>query len=420
MRFWSGRELIPVGLAATLLAGVSFPALEWTGGSLVPLAMANDDDDENRDSDSDAGDSDSDIAVPIEFIVAAPLPSDIDNLAAAGFEVLARDRVAIIDAEIARVSPPAGLDLAAARATAADIAPDAILDENNLYRPDEMPCGEGGCAAFELASWPQPAAYCALAPSIGLLDTGVNAQHAALAGASIELLTIVAADREPGAKSHGTAVAALLAGDPQSRSPGLLPRAHLVAVEAFHRRPDGTDAADAFDLARGLGRLAEAGVPVANLSFSGPDNAVFRRVVESALLEGMTIVAAVGNAGPGAEPLYPAAYEGVVAVTAIDRQKRIYRQAVQGEHVDFAAPGVRLWTAASVSGGRFRSGTSYAAPFVTAALAVAGHRGEGNRDTLVATLAGGAIDLGEPGRDPVFGWGMPAAPDCRAGETLGN
>ena len=378
MRFWSGRELIPVGLAATLLAGVSLPALEWTGVSLIPLAMADDDDDENGDSDSDAGDSDSDIAAPIEFIVAAPLPSDIDNLAAAGFEVLARDRVAIIDAEIARVSPPAGLDLAAARATVADIAPDAILDENNLYRPDEMPCGEGGCAAFELASWPQPAAYCALAPSIGLLDTGVNAEHAALAGARIERLTIVADDREPGRQGawhRGGGVA-------RRRSRRAVRRDSCRARISSRWRRSTVAPTEPTPPMRSISRVDWAAWPRpacrSPISASaGRTMPCFRRVVESALLDGMTIVAAVGNAGPGAEPLYPAAYEGVVAVTAIDRQKRIYRQAVQGEHVDFAAPGVRLWTAASVSGGRFRSGTSYAAPFVTAA--VGGRRPSGRR-----------------------------------------
>jgi hypothetical protein len=434
---------IGAALSAALLIALFLPGLPlplkgygWpSGASFISSALADDDDDDDngddddgddryddddRDDDDDGGaataddddDDDDVVAAPLEFIIAAP-GAAIDSLAAAGFNILARDDIALIDTAIARINPPAGIDLEAARAAAIDLAPGAFLDVNGLYRPDELSCGDDGCAAFDLVSWPQPAASCEATPLIGLIDTGVNAEHAALSDAEIELIPVVAADRAAGSKTHGTAIAALLAGAPQSRSPGLLPRARLVAVEAFHRRPDGTDAADAFDLARGLDRLADAAVPIVNLSFSGPDNVVFRRVVEAALAKGMLLVAAVGNTGPHAEPLYPAAYEGVVGVTAIDREKRVYRQAVQGPHVDFAAPGVRLWTAASVSGGRFRSGTSYAAPFVTAALAVAAHQDEDASRDHLAAIAAGATDLGASGRDDVFGWGLPPAPDCR-------
>jgi subtilisin family serine protease len=110
----------------------------------------------------------------------------------------------------------------------------------------------------------------------------------------------------------------------------------------------------------------------------------------------------------------------VVAVTAVDVRKRVFRQANQGDHIDFAAPGVRIWTAASISGGRFRSGTSYAAPFVSAMLAVARtQHPDDDVPQLVEKLADGAIDLGEPGRDATFGWGLiqaPAACDTPAEE----
>ncbi len=71
---------------------------------------------------------------------------------------------------------------------------------------------------------------------------------------------------------------------------------------------------------------------------------------------------------------------------------------------------MKLWTA-SGKAGRLRSGTSYAAPFVTAALAVLRERGRKCRPPdLVGTLATTARDLGEAGRDPVFGWGMVTIP----------
>ena len=90
-------------------------------------------------------------------------------------------------------------------------------------------------------------------------------------------------------------------------------------------------------------------------------------------------------------------------MTAVDRRKRVYRRAGQGDHIDLAAPGVDVWAAASVSGVRPKTGTSFAAPFVTAAVAVAlTSRGPG----ATALLYESAEDLGEPGKDPVYGWGL--------------
>ncbi|CAN0583961.1 unnamed protein product, partial [Laminaria digitata] len=178
--------------------------------------------------------------------------------------------------------------------------------------------------------------------------------------------------------------------------------------------------ADAFSIVAAFDVLIGDGVDVINLSLSGPANAVVRRMTTRADEAGIGLVAAVGNDGPGADPAYPAAWPEVIAVTAVDARRRPYRRANQGAYVTLAAPGVNIWTAASISGGRLRSGTSYATPFVTAALAVERLRTPGN-DTALATqaLLACAQDLGEAGHDPVFGNGLLAAPgQCSASERF--
>src|SRR5690606_9061060 len=125
----------------------------------------------------------------------------------------------------------------------------------------------------------------------------------------------------------------------------------------------------AFSLAEALDRLVILGVRVINLSFSGPENLILHEMILRAAEAGIALVAAAGNGGAGAPAAYPAAWPEVIAVTAVDTQHRPYRQANRGDYINFAAPGVNLWAAASISGGRLKSGTSYAAPFVTAALA---------------------------------------------------
>uniref|UniRef100_UPI00177ADBD6 S8 family serine peptidase n=1 Tax=Mesorhizobium mediterraneum TaxID=43617 RepID=UPI00177ADBD6 len=206
---------------------------------------------------------------------------------------------------------------------------------------------------------------------------------------------------------HGTAVAALLVGGADSRTPGLLPHARLIAVDAFHRGDRQDDRSDAYDLLRALDLLSGRGVQVTNMSLSGPANALLEQFVRKLSEHGMVIVAAAGNGGPKAGPAYPAAYADVIAVTAVDRMKRPYRRAGRGEHIDLAAPGVEVWTAASVSGARPKTGTSFAAPFVAAAAAL---MKSANRNATAAdihdALGKSAEDLGAPGKDAVFGWGL--------------
>jgi subtilisin family serine protease len=192
-----------------------------------------------------------------------------------------------------------------------------------------------------------------------------------------------------------------LVGTGAKGTPGLLPQAELIAVDAFSKN----NRADVYDLARSIDMLTLRDVSVINLSLSGPDNAILQRAVDLAAAKDIGLIAAAGNGGPGARAVYPAAYAPVLAVTAVDRSKRPYRRANRGDYIDLAAPGVGVWVAASIEGARIKTGTSFAAPFVTAAVALAKAKGLALAEAEAA-LAGDAEDLGEPGRDSVFGWGL--------------
>lgn len=350
-----------------------------------------------------------------EIVVAAPDPAAIDLIAAQGYALLGRDRLELIGADIARFALPANRTLEQARTEILQLAPAALLDPNHIYRPGELACGPDGCAAFDMIGWSPASLSCPAGTTVGMIDTGVNTDHEALTGVEVEHFAVAGPERRPSSRVHGTAIAVLIAGRADSRTPGLLSGARLAAVDAFHADAAGQDAADAFDIARALDRLAASEAGVVNLSFAGPANLVLERVVQAVLDRDVVLVAAAGNAGPNAGPLYPAAYDGVVAVTAVDRRLRAWRQAAAGEHIDFAAPGVRLWTAASVRGGRFRSGTSYAAPFASAALAaIRAGDPSATGPQAVERLAAGVTDLGPAGRDGTFGWGLVQAPEACA------
>jgi subtilisin family serine protease len=127
----------------------------------------------------------------------------------------------------------------------------------------------------------------------------------------------------------------------------------------------------------------------------------------------MLLVAAAGNGGPGADPVYPGAYAGVLAVAAVDSKRNADPQGNRGDYIAFSAPGEQIWTSTS-DGGEFNSGSSFAAPFLAAALTAELMAGApADRAALEKRLAAAAVDLGPPGRDPVFGWGLlQAHPPC--------
>ena len=193
--------------------------------------------------------------------------------------------------------------------------------------------------------------------------------------------------------AHGTAVASLMVGQ-DGRFQGAAPGAQLLAADVYCDAPDG---GSALRVAQGLAWLAREHVAVVNISLVGPANLLLKQAVVAAQMRGMLLVAAVGNDGPAAAPLYPAAWPGVVAVTGVDARRRVLPEAGRGTHVRFAAPGSELWGASADGGYVKLRGTSFAAPLVAGLLA---------RDPVLEHLRASAIDLGPAGRDDIYGWGL--------------
>lgn len=353
---------------------------------------------------------------PPEMVMFLPDGIGLDPAIAAGYRLIVEAPNAALAGRVLRLGLPAGRNPAEARIELEQLIPTGLADQNHLFRTDEFLCRDGDCGAHAMVGWSGwPSAF---SPKIGMIDTGVNTSHDALAGQRLTVYQTDLGERDAASRQHGTAIAAMLIGRLDSRVPGLLPHAELIAVEAFHRDARG-EAADAFSLASAMDLLLSEGVSVINMSFSGPENAVLARFVAIASEAGIGLVAAAGNGGPGAAPAYPAAWDDVIAVTAVDWRENPYRQANRGDYVSLAAPGVNIWTAASISGGRLRSGTSYAAPFVTAVLAVERMRTpEAPLAEVQDRLLTCARDLGAPGVDPIYGHGLLKAPEqCEAEEA---
>ena len=147
------------------------------------------------------------------------------------------------------------------------------------------------------------------------------------------------------------------------------------------------------------------------MSFSGGANELLATAVEQSAQLGVILVGAAGDRLNGKVETFPAAYEAVVAVTAVDSRLRPYRAAARGAYLAFAAPGVDVPLARAGGGTVVQTGTSFAAPFVSAAFALLrGSDRDGDSETARALLRDAARDLGPPGRDPIFGWGLVRVP----------
>jgi subtilisin family serine protease len=178
----------------------------------------------------------------------------------------------------------------------------------------------------------------------------------------------------------------------------------VVGRSARSREEAGVD-----DILKALDWLADEGVSVVNISLSGPYNKLLDRGIDHATGLGMILVAAVGNEGANARPRFPAALENVIAVTAVDAEGDIYRNAVRGPHVDIAGPGVDILVAHNGQR-RFVTGTSMAVPFVTSLIAADPALSQSNATRIRRQLRDYAKDLGPPGPDTVFGAGLLTAP----------
>lgn len=335
-----------------------------------------------------------------EVLLLAPQPQSLQAAAAAGFSVRREWTLPALGVKVVVLQVSSGTARALKRLQSLD--PQGTYDFNHVYTHSGASRSEGS-AAQPAPTGPAAHATGEGALRVGLIDSGVARDHEVFAGLVIHQHGC--AD-QPVPAEHGTAVASLLVGRAAALH-GAAPGATLFAADVFCGQPGG-GAVDA--VAEAFEWLLQQRVAVINVSLVGPPNRVLESVVRTALARGHLIVAAVGNDGPAAPPLYPAAWPGVVGVTAVDAHQRVLVEAERGPQVKFAAPGADLAAAALPRGYALVRGTSFAAPIVAGLLA----RELPQPDTAAAqaavtALAQRALDLGSPGLDPVYGYGLVGA-----------
>lgn len=251
--------------------------------------------------------------------------------------------------------------------------------------------------------------------TVAVIDTGADCTHPLLAGRvsarSYDFANNTADVTD--VNSHGTATAGLVA--------DLTPDEVDVMVLRVY---DDDNLSKPSLVLTALEYALENGATVVNMSLGWP-NAIekgysfLNSVLAQAYASGVVVVTAAGNRsqsnpGANADDVYPANQAAVLTVSGVDRDLAFDGgYSASGASVDLCAPGTSVSVAAPDGGMTTRSGTSFAAPHVAAAAACVQLAQPGVTAARVRqTLYGYAEDLGAPGRDDRYGYGLPVLTQC--------
>ena len=247
---------------------------------------------------------------------------------------------------------------------------------------------------------------------VAVIDSGVDPSLPDLQGAEIldgwDYLEETAEIRDT--VSHGTKVIQMIAGDDDGRGvTGIAPRVGIVPLRCFSTSHNGTvltlsqairEAVDRFDC------------DVINMSWGvDKESEVLHRAIRHAYDAGALLIAAAGNVTASYRPgtvLYPAAFDETIGVGAVGEDLQVLSTSQKGVGVQVCAPGGGLRLIGPGGVESVESGTSFAAPCVTASAALLRQLAPFlDQSDLLSILRERAEDLGDEGPDPAYGYGFP-------------
>jgi thermitase len=243
--------------------------------------------------------------------------------------------------------------------------------------------------------------------TIAVVDTGVAQGHVDLSSKIVPGYDFYWGDSDPeDDHSHGTHVAGIAAAATNNSTgvAGLSWGARIMPVKVLG--PGGGGSVSS--VANGIIYAANNNAQVINMSLGGyglGSDQTLKGAVDYAYGRGCLLVAAAGNDNTSS-PLYPAAYDHVVAVAATDSADNRAWFSNYGSYIDVAAPGVDIYSTILNNSYGYKYGTSMATPFASGLAALVWSSDPTlTNDEVENIIESTAVDLGTPGWDQYFGWG---------------
>ncbi|OLZ44854.1 type VII secretion-associated serine protease mycosin [Streptomyces amritsarensis] len=250
---------------------------------------------------------------------------------------------------------------------------------------------------------------------VAVIDTGVDRANPQLSGAidvgaGKDFVDPKGGDGTTDTVGHGTKVAGLIAARPQAGTGfvGLAPDATIIPI----RQNDGQGKGNALSLSQAIDHAVAKGAQVINISQDTDvqlsADSELGKSVQKAVAADVVVVASAGNDGMSGQKrrTYPAAFPGVLAVGASDRNNERAAFSQPGDFIGVAAPGVDMVSTVPGFGQCIDNGTSFSAPYVAgvAALLRAEHR-DWSAQQIVWQIQNTA-ERTVKGRDDYVGWGV--------------
>ena len=245
--------------------------------------------------------------------------------------------------------------------------------------------------------------------SVAVIDTGLDANHPELKNRIKGSYNAINPINAPKADFHGTHVAGIIAGEKNNGigGYGINPGAEIISIDIFNRDLYATD----YSVAEGILQAIKKKVKVINMSFgSYYSSPIIEAAVEKARKAGIVMVAAAGNEGADYTQ-FPASYEGVISVGAVNKNKSLTEYSSYGVSTDLVAPGDNIYAPTygleKKSTFEVLSGTSMSAPMVTGTVSLLLSKyPDLNAAQVEYILKKTATDLGTKGFDAKYGYGM--------------
>jgi len=255
---------------------------------------------------------------------------------------------------------------------------------------------------------------------VAVIDTGINPDHPEFEGKIVGGINTVGDDMNDyrDDNKHGTHCAGLICG----KNTGVAKDAELLVIKALDREggmKDPMSLVNALEYACSWKGPNKKKVDIISMSLSGTASAfggtrVVERIeaaINACVKKGILVCCSMGNTG-GKSIRYPAAFENVVAVGAVDINKKLANFSTHGDHADVCQVGVNVVSAYHEGGYISLSGTSMSTPIVAGIAALIKSKYNASNDTaikeykLYEALKSNTIDLGIAGTDKMFGAGF--------------
>lgn len=255
--------------------------------------------------------------------------------------------------------------------------------------------------------------------TIAVIDTGIDTDHEEFVN-RISTLSYNSRTKQVGItyveddNGHGTLVAGVIGANKDNSKgiAGIVQNSKLLIIKANNLDDPSTETNESKSftdaaIIEGIYYAADQGAHVINMSLgSNNANSLMQTAINYARNKGVILVAASGNDGVSTK-FYPASFDGVISVSAVNEDETIWSSSNYNDKVDISAPGSLIVSTAMNNGYATASGTSLAAPQVSGVIGLMlAYFTEFDSNQIIQQLLSSAVDKGAPGYDVYYGAGI--------------